>query len=152
MKKRKPPQRRKRVKRKEPTKRKKKAAQRRKFTRKPVRKSRKVQRRKGRTKPVIKRRAHKRSPKRKPSRKARLKQKIRRDKVRVFGTRRKRRAKEMPKDIVQPDISQVAFEDQLADEQKKPEGAFPWTDETSFIEQMQLMGFSEREAYTLWFS
>jgi hypothetical protein len=70
----------------------------------------------------------------------------------VFGKRRRRQKKEMPKAIVQPDIGQVAFEDQLIEEQEKPEGAFAWTNEDEFIQQMELLGFSEREAYTLWFS
>ena len=58
----------------------------------------------------------------------------------------------MPKAIVQRDIGEVPFEEQLQLEQEKPEGAFAWTNEDEFIQQMELLGFSEREAYTLWFS
>ena len=86
-------------------------------------------------------------------RKANLKRRIRRDKVRVFGKRRKRRRKEFPKET--PRIMEKGdkfFEDVLSTEQKKPEQAFPWTDEESFIAQLLDQGFSEREAYTLWFS
>jgi hypothetical protein len=74
----------------------------------------------------------------------------------VFGTtvkdRRRREPKEMPKSIVQPDVGEVAFEEQLIEEQEQPEGAFAWTNEDEFIAQMERLGFSEREAYTLWFS
>src|SRR5690242_17927278 len=95
-------------------------------------------------KPVPKRR--KRIPKAKRKR-ANLKRRIRRDKVRVFGERRRRQPKEMPKAIVQPDLGEVPFEEQLQQEQEKPEGAFAWTNEDEFIQQMELLGFSEREAY-----
>ena len=58
----------------------------------------------------------------------------------------------MPHAIVQPDLGEIPFEVALMDEQEKPEGAFAWTNEDEFIQQMERMGFSEREAYTLWFS
>ncbi len=121
-----------------------------KVSRKPPRKRiprRKVRKRVSKPKPVKRRKPTKAKRKR-----TNLKRRIRRDKERVFGQRRKRQPKEMPHAITQPDLGEIPFEVQLMDEQAKPEGAFAWTNEDEFIAQMERLGFSEREAYTLWFS
>lgn len=76
--------------------------------------------------------------------KQKIKRGVRRDKVRVFGSRVKRKRK------VHPDT--VTYEKFLQQKQQQEERKFDWTDEYEFVRQMMLLGFDEHEAYTLWFS
>lgn len=67
---------------------------------------------------------------------------VRADAVRVFGSKPKYTA---------ADGNLAGYQLRLA-EMAEREGVFDWTDEGTFIEQLQELGFSEREAYTLWVS
>jgi hypothetical protein len=67
---------------------------------------------------------------------------IERDAKYTFGRKPKRR-----KDDTTPPEYQLRLE-----EMWKRDGRFDWRSEAEFIEQMQGLGFSKREAYTLWFS
>lgn len=67
---------------------------------------------------------------------------VARDARRVFG-RKPKRTKEDP--------DAVHYELRLA-EMAERDGRFDWLEEAEFIAQMQAMGATTREAYTLWFS
>jgi hypothetical protein len=67
--------------------------------------------------------------------------KVGRDARRVFGYNPSRGKGEAP----------FIYEDRLTGEAKK-EGAFAWTNEHEFIEQITALGLTERDAYTFWFS
>ena len=67
---------------------------------------------------------------------------VSKDAKQVFGRKPKRlKGEQLP----------IDYEIKLADKQKR-EGRFEWTDEATFIGDMQALGLTEREAYTQWFS